>query len=405
MTPLMRKILGMNWVLVFFMLLLLTFGVYAIESAARHLAHGGAYYADRQKMWILVGGVVFLVTALVDYKWIRWLGFPMYLVGLGLMVWAMLKGNEVHQVRLAGQMFQPTQVGIAAGIVFMGSILQDLPRLHPIFRLPFVKVLIIGILAGIPFLIVIKMGDMGSALVWGPVTLVVMFISGVPYRYLMMMFIVGAGLIAPAYYIVLPNASPRGAERIAIFEAMNEGRQVDINGKAYAPYWVSTAVGKAGYKGTGWNASAAQGSLHDKKYIPWKTAHNDFIFGVIGEEEGFRGSLLLITTYAILLITCIFIGFESRDPSGRIIVAAVVALFFAHIFENIGMCVLLMPITGIPLPLVSYSGTFVVMCMFLLGLVQSVWIHRNHVPPEPEVKVSRRFATAPIGPEGVPSAS
>jgi rod shape determining protein RodA len=62
---------------------------------------------------------------------------------------------------------------------------------------------------------------------------------------------------------------------------------------------------------------------------------------------------------------------------GRLVVACVVAFFFAHIFENIGMCVLIMPITGIPLPLISYSGTFVVMCMFMLGLVQSVWIHRN----------------------------
>jgi len=79
----------------------------------------------------------------------------------------------------------------------------------------------------------------------------------------------------------------------------------------------------------------------------------------------------------MLLIQCLFIAFYSRDSSGRIIAAAVVALLFAHIFENIGMCVLLTPITGIPLPLVSYSGTFVIMVMFMLGLVQSIWVHRN----------------------------
>jgi rod shape determining protein RodA len=80
------------------------------------------------------------------------------------------------------------------------------------------------------------------------------------------------------------------------------------------------------------------------------------------------------------LIQGLFIAFYSRDVSGRLIACLVVALFFAHIFESIGMCVLIMPITGIPLPLVSYSGTFVVICMFLLGLVQSVWIHRNRKP-------------------------
>ena len=400
MTPLLRKILGMNWWLLAAMAALLVFGVYAIDSAARHLPQGGQYYADRQKMWIIGGFVVFFITAMIDYRWIRWLGVPMYLVGLVLMVLAMLKGNEVHQIGFGGVRFQPTQFGIAAGIVLMSSLLQDLPRWHAVFRLPLVKVLVIGVLAGIPFLIVVVMGDMGSALVWGPVTLAIMFVSGVPYRYLAMMFIVGFGGLAIAYYIILPKASPRGAGRIELYLDMSHGRKVDINGDAYAPHWVSTAVGKAGWKGVGWKATAQQGSLHAKKYIPWKTAHNDFIFGVIGEEQGFRGSLLLIVVYAILLLTCLFIAFGSRDPSGRIIVVAVVALFFAHIFENIGMCVLLTPITGIPLPLVSYSGTFVVMCMFLLGLVQSVWVHRNVVEEEPEEEPKRRFATHPVGPEG-----
>jgi rod shape determining protein RodA len=261
-------------------------------------------------------------------------------------------------------------------------------------------VAIIAVLAGVPFLIVVQMGDMGSALVWLPVTAVIMFASGIPYRYLALMAIIGFGCTALAYFIVMPKASERGADRLELYLNMLDGREVDINGDAYAPYWVSTAIGKAGWKGIGWNATSQRGSLHDKKYIPWKTAHNDFIFGVIGEEQGFRGSLLLLVAYTVLLITCLFIAFASRDSSGRIIVAAVVALFFAHIFENIGMCVLMTPITGIPLPLVSYSGTFVLMCMFLLGLVQSVWVHRNVVPPVAEDEPERRFASNPIGPEG-----
>ncbi|BDS08818.1 cell cycle protein [Oceaniferula spumae] len=392
MTPLLRKILGMNWLLVLTMLGLCIFGVYAIESAARHLPNGGGYYAERQKIWIIGGCVVFFITALIDYKWIRWLGIPMYLVGLALMVVAMAKGSEVHQLTFGGLSFQPTQLGIAGGIVLLSALLQDLPRLNPFFRLPFIKVGIIAVLAGIPFLVVVKMGDMGSAMVWLPVTAVIMFAAGIPYRYLLTMGIIGFGCIALAYFIVLPKASERGANRIELYLAMLNKREVDINGDAYAPYWVSTAIGKAGWKGDGWNATSESGSLHDKKYIPWKTAHNDFIFAVIGEEQGFRGSLMLLTGYAMLLIQCLFIAFYSRDSSGRIISAAVVALLFAHIFENIGMCVLLTPITGIPLPLVSYSGTFVVMCMFLLGLVQSVWVHRNaEVLVEDEEKPERRF--------------
>ena len=394
MTPLLRKILGMNWLLVLTMLGLCIFGVYAIESAARHLPNGGGYYAERQKIWIIGGCVVFLITALIDYRWIRWLGVPMYLVGLALMIVAMLKGSEVHQLTFAGLSFQPTQLGIAGGIVLMSSLLQDLPKLNPFFRLAFVKVAIIAVLSGIPFLVVIRMGDMGSAMVWLPVTAVIMFAAGIPYRYLLTMLIIGFGCTALAYYIVLPKASERGAGRIELYLDMLNGREVDINGDAYAPYWVSTAIGKAGWKGEGWNATSENGSLHDKKYIPWKTAHNDFIFAVIGEEQGFRGSLMLLTAYALLLIQCLFIAFYSRDSSGRVIAAAVVALLFAHIFENIGMCVLMTPITGIPLPLVSYSGTFVLMCTFLLGLVQSVWVHRNRELDSEEVEKSaeRKFA-------------
>ena len=377
MIPLLRKILGMNWLLLLTMLALAIFGVYAIESAARHLPNGGEYYAQRQKVWIVVGFVVFLVTALIDYRWIRWLGIPMYLAGLALMIAAIYKGSDVHQINLGVISFQPTQLGIAGGIVLMASLLQDLPRWHVFFSLPYIKLGIIALLAGIPFLIVVAMGDMGSALVWLPVTAVIMLVSGVPYRYMLLLGIIGVGCLALAYYIILPKASERGAERIELYLAMLNDREVDISGDAYAPYWVSTSIGKAGWKGLGWNASSDRGSLHDKKYIPWKTAHNDFIFGVIGEEQGFRGSLLLLIGYTMLLIQCLFVAFYSRDSSGKIIAAAVVALMFSHIFENIGMCILMTPITGIPLPLISYSGTFIVMIMFLLGLVQSVWVHRK----------------------------
>jgi rod shape determining protein RodA len=225
-----------------------------------------------------------------------------------------------------------------------------------------------------------KMGDMGSALVWIPVLIVALLIGGIPFRYLSLMTFIGVGIIPLLYFVALPLVSKRGPERIDVWLRMVQGREVDISGDAYAPHNVSMAVGKAGWKGVGWKATAEKGSLHDKGFIPLETAHNDYIFAVIAEELGFRGSILLLTAFTLLLIQGLFIAFYSRDVSGRLLVCLVVALFFAHIFESIGMCVLIMPITGIPMPLVSYSGTFVVICMFLLGLVQSVWIHRNWKP-------------------------
>lgn len=395
MTPFLRKILGMNWVLVLVMYGLLIFGVFMIESAARHVSmtkdnlaqfgSAGAYFASKQKMFILIGSVAYFVAAFIDYRWIRWLGIPFYVVSMGLMVVAMQQDDSVHQLKLGGLSFQPAQLGITAGILLIAWLVQDLPKLHRWFGAPFIRIGIIGVVAAVPFLMVMKMGDMGSALVWIPVLIVALLIGGIPFRYLTCMTFFGAGVIPLLYFVALPLVSKRGPERIDVWLRMMQGREVDISGDAYAPHNVSMAVGKAGWKGVGWKATAEKGSLHDKGFIPRDTAHNDYIFAVIAEELGFRGSLLLLTAFALLLIQGLFIAFYSRDVSGRLLVCLVVALFFAHIFESIGMCILITPITGIPLPLVSYSGTFVVICMFLLGLVQSVWIHR-HRRPELQLK-------------------
>ena len=374
--------------MVLVMYALLIFGVFMIESAARHLpvspeklkefASAGGYYADMQKNWILFGSVAYFAAAFIDYKWIRWLGVPIYLVSLGLMLMAMQAEDNVHRLTIAGLSFQPAQLGVTSGIIMIAWLMQDLPMLHHRLGNPLIRIGVIGVVSAIPFLMVMKMGDMGSALVWIPVVIVSLLVSGIPFRILTFIGLVSAGILPIIYFVVLPLVSERGPERIDLWLRMKQGQEVNIKDDGYAPHNVSMAVGKAGWKGLGWMATSEQGSLHDKRFIPHLTAHNDFIFAVIAEELGFRGALLMVMAFALLLIQGLFIAFYSRDISGRLIVCMVVALFFAHIFENIGMCVLLMPITGIPLPLVSYSGTFVVICMFLLGLVQSVWVHRRY---------------------------
>lgn len=384
MTPLLRKILGMNWVLVLTMYGLLIFGVFSIESAARHIPRAGIApedwglaFADMQQTWIVIGSVIYFATALIDYRWLKWLGIPMYAVGIALLLLLMAQGNETHRLDLGPIPFQPTQVAIASGIIMIGLCLESLPRLHRFFAQPFVKLAIIGLLCGVPFLLVVKNNDMGSAIVWIPVAAVAIVVGGIPFRHQLFLMLLAIGIVPIIYYLALPMVSERGTERIEQYlETLEEG-EVELTDETYALYYVTMAVGKAGWKGVGWNATKAEQSIHAKKYIPWKTAHNDYIFAVIAEEHGFRGSLLLITAFTLLLIQCLFISFYSCDFSGQLIAAGVVALFFAHMFENIGMCIGLTPITGIPLPLVSYSGTFVVICMFLLGLVQSVWVHRK----------------------------
>jgi len=395
MTPFLRKILGMNWVLVLVMYGLLIFGVFMIESAARHISvskevlsqygSAGVFFAHRQKSWILIGSVAYFGAALVDYRWIRWLGIPFYIVSMGMVMMAMHQNDSVHRLSIFGMEFQPAQLGISSGILLISWVVQDLPKLHRWFAQPIIRVGVIGILAAIPCLMVMKMGDMGSSMVWMPVSFVALLVGGTPFRHISFLTLIAAGMIPLLYFVALPLVSERGPQRIDTWLRMMHGQEVNITDEAYAAHNISMAVGKAGWKGVGWNASVEQGSLHAKGFIPRDTAHNDYIFAVIAEELGFRGSLLLLSAFALLLIQGLFIAFYSRDVCGRMLASLIVAMFFAQIFESISMCVQMMPIAGIPMPLISYSGTFVVTCMFLLGLVQSVWIHRN-VKPELQIK-------------------
>jgi rod shape determining protein RodA len=263
MTPFLRKILGMNWVLIFVMYALLIFGVFMIESAARHLpvspervkeyGSAGLYFAWMQKNWIVLGSLVYFVTALIDYKWIRWLGIPFYAVSLGLMLMAIQRDDEVHRLVIAGISFQPAQLGITSGIILIAWLMQDLPKLHTVFSNPFLKTGIIGVVSVVPFLIVMKMGDMGSALVWIPVVIVALLVAGIPFRFLSFMGFVAAGLLPIIYFVILPLVSKRGPDRIDLWLRMAKGEQVDIQGDGYAPHHVSMAVGKAGWAGVGWN--------------------------------------------------------------------------------------------------------------------------------------------------------
>lgn len=377
MTPYLKKLLSMSMVMVITMYALLITGVLTIESAARHLTGGGELYAGKQTTWILIGSVVYFATALFDYKWIKYLAVPMYFGSLILMLLAHVFGNKVHQLTVGPLSFQPAQFALVAGFIAIAWIVQSMGKWHEIFKLDIVRVLMVIVIAFIPFGLVAAMGDMGSALVWMPMVGVVMLVSGVAFRYLLSISLVGLALLPILFFVVLPSLSPRGTERIETFLDMLNERKVDILGDAYGPYHAGMAVGKSGYKGVGLNADTSKGSLHARRYIPVKTAHNDYIFAVFAEEQGFLGSIFLLMAFSLLLIQSIFVGYYSRDMAGQIICGAVVAIFFAHIFENVGMCIWMMPVTGIPLPLISYSGTFVLMCMFMLGLVQSVWVHRR----------------------------
>ncbi len=375
MTPLFRKFLGLNWLLFANMVALLIVGVFAIYSASWMREESFLVVKWRtQVVYILAGFVAFFATALIDYKWVKKLGIPFYLLGIIALLLTVLVGTEIHNskswLQVGPVTVQTSQIAICGGITGMAVVLAYLHKLHPVLRNPFIRLMVTGCIASVPLLMVLAQGDFGSAFVWIPVTAVMILLGNIPFRYIIVVLLVGTLFMPYLFFFGLKDYQK---DRITVQYKMLRGEKVNIRDEAYSAHNNLMAIGSAGWTGKGFKN---EDTINNKGFITPDTAINDFIFVVFAEEQGFRGGLFLLAGFMLMLLQSLFVAFYSRDVLGRLVVGGVVALVFAHIFQNVGMNVLLTPITGIPLPLISYGGTFVVITMFLLGLVQSVWVHR-----------------------------
>jgi rod shape determining protein RodA len=152
----------------------------------------------------------------------------------------------------------------------------------------------------------------------------------------------------------------------------DEARRIQAE-RSYQVNQAMISVGSGGLTGAGWH----QGSQTALGFLPPGAAPNDFIFSVIAEEEGFVGSILVLTLYAVVLFTGLRIAGQARDRLGKLVAVGVVTLIFSHVFINIGMNIRIVPVTGIPLPLLSYGGSSVLCSLIALGLMQNVHIYRR----------------------------
>jgi rod shape determining protein RodA len=143
--------------------------------------------------------------------------------------------------------------------------------------------------------------------------------------------------------------------------------------KSYQVRQALISVGSGGMTGTGWH----KGNQTSLGFLPPGAAHNDFIFSVIAEEEGFVGSLVVLTLYGVVLFTGIRIASQARDRLGKLMAVGIVTLIFSHVFINIGMNIRIVPVTGIPLPLLSYGGSSVLGSLIAIGLLQNVYMYRK----------------------------
>jgi rod shape determining protein RodA len=223
----------------------------------------------------------------------------------------------------------------------------------------------------LPFILVLKEPDMGSALVFLAISLAMMFVAGVPNR-LLAGLVGGAGLLVVLGVALILFAPVK----LKILESYQSGRVLEYFGrrKSYNVEQALISIGSGGLTGKGWR----QGTQHSLGFLPSGGAHNDFIFSVIAEEEGFVGSVVVLTLYTVLLFSGIKIASQARDRLGQIMAIGVVTLLFSHVFINIGMNIRLMPVAGIPLPLLSYGGSSVICSLIAIGILHNVHIYRRY---------------------------
>jgi rod shape determining protein RodA len=202
-----------------------------------------------------------------------------------------------------------------------------------------------------------------------------MFVAGVRVKHLVLAAALGivlAGVGLPIMWKLKENRTGRRSyqkDRLTVFlhpdyEPWGAGWNINQS---------LIAVGSGGMTGKGY----LQGTQNLLGYLPRSVTPNDFLFSVIAEEEGFIGSVVIILLYAVLLFSGLRIAANARDRLGMLLATGVVVMLFFHIFINVGMTIGLMPVTGLPLPLLSYGGSFVLASMTALGLLQNVWIHRR----------------------------
>ena len=366
MTPFLRKLLGQNWLLVALMIALAVFGVVAIYSATYMREDPvAAEFWRKQANWVVVGFFAFMITSLVDYHWIRWGALPMYLAGIFFLILTKFIGQRVYGARswlhLGPINFQPAQLAVVAGIMVLALFLSQFRQMHPMLR-----VLLCFAIVGAPCLLILMQPDLGEVIIWAPVLLALFFVGGIPLRYLICILLIAAALIPIAYV----GLKPYQQERITAFLHPD----IDKQGASWAINQSLIAIGSGGWSGKGFKAPNTQIELG---FLPATAVHNDYIFSAIGEQWGFVGGVFLIGAFGLLLLTCLFVAFLAGDQFGLLLAVGISALIFTHIFQNIGMTISMLPITGVPLPLVSYSGSFALMIMFGLGIVNSVWIHRK----------------------------
>jgi len=353
--------------LLLYVLLLISVGVVMGYSAGFNdpAASAGMSQTVKTLIWAAIGLTLFFVAASVDYHWLRTLALPIYLVVLGLLSLTMLVGTNLFgaqmSVTVAGLDFQFSEVSKVLMIAVLAAFLSG--RRERIGRLS--TIVLAGLLMALPTMLVFRQPDLGTALVFVAILVGMLFMSGASLGW--MGIIAGAVIGAAPFVVSMLHEYQR--ERLFCFL----DPYADPQGACFQLVQALNAVGSGGWLGRGLTV----GGEGQRGYIPVQST--DFIFTVVAEDLGFVGGLVVLTLFGLLVWRILLIGWQARDAFGMMIATGLASMILFQLLVNVGMVVGIMPVTGIPLPFVTYGGSSLISLLFGLGILQSVRM-RAHKP-------------------------
>ena len=351
-----RLLQNVDWALLATALFIVALSVLSMWNLAP--GRGGTALAWRQLSWVGIGLVALLVVASVDYRSLVRVAPAFYVLGVSLLVVVFVLGRTVSGARrwihLGPITFQPSEL---FKLIFVLTLAWALASRA---GEPLVRGTVMGTLAllGVPFLLVVRQPDLGTALVLIPVVAAVLVGVGVRLRVLGAFALAGLAAL-PLGWLAL---KPYQRDRLLVY--LDPFR--DPLGTAYNVIQAKIAIGSGQLLGKG-VSGATQSRL---AFLPER--HTDFIFAVFAEMWGFIGCLVLIVAYGLLVLRGFEIAASTRDPRGRVLALGVTVVLAAQILINLGMVTGLLPVVGIPLPLMSYGGSSMVASLMGLGLLLSI---------------------------------
>ncbi len=351
----------LDWLLLIAVVVLVLFGAAMIDSATIQ-SPGLEGYAHRHLIFGTMGVVLLLFMAAFDYRLFGPLKWPLYAATIVLLLvvdaTGQVRGGAQRWINLGIIEVQPSELGKGLLLLVLSQHLEERQdRLNnPLTLIEY------GILLFPPLALIYAQPDLGTTISIVFLAAGLLFIAGLPWRYIFGM--AAAGLLS--FPLIWSSLDEYMRRRVIVFLHPETDPQAVYNVKQ-----ALIAVGSGGLVGKGYKLGT-QSQLHFLR-----VRHTDFIFPVIAEELGFLGGLVLLGLYLFVLYRLFRISVLARDLFGRLIAAGVALILFFQVFVNVGMNVGLLPVTGIPLPFVSYGGSHLVTTLVLIGLAESVYVYRR----------------------------